>query len=296
MRIAVAGATGTVGRHVVAAARRAGHEAVALSRATGQDLTTGAGLAEALRGADAVVDVANVVTLRCRPAERFFVAAARALHEHGAAAGVGHLVALGIVGTDRVDLPYYRAKRAHERAVLRGPVPATVLRATQFHEFPGQLLDRSPGPVALVPRMRSQPVAAAEVAEHLVRLAEGPPLGPAPPLAGPEVLEVVDLARRGAGPPPGSPGRPGRPGARHGRADAARGRSAAGRRRRPARPDHLRRVARAAGAGRGMSGPAGARRAARGRRRLDATPAGCQRSAAASRRTASRSTSGGCAA
>lgn len=196
MRIAVAGGTGVVGTHVVAALAAAGHEPVVLARSCGVDVTTGRGLGEALVGAEAVIDVSNVVTMGGRRSVAFFTAATEHLLAAGRAAGVSHHVVLSIVGIDRVGFGYYEGKRRQEELVLSGPLPASVLRATQFHEFAGQVLERSPGPVALVPRMRTQPVAATEVAAALVALAAGPAVGRAPELAGPGTHDLVDLARR----------------------------------------------------------------------------------------------------
>jgi uncharacterized protein YbjT (DUF2867 family) len=194
MRIAVAGGTGLVGRHVVNAL--AGHELVVLARSRGIDITTGTGLAEAMAGVDAVIDVSNVTTTRRRASMAFFTAGTKNLMVAGQRAGVRHHVVLSIVGVDRVDLGYYDGKRRQEQLVLDGRVPGSVLRVTQFHEFPGQLLARALGPVAVVPRMRVQPVAAREVAGALAALATGPAQGMAPELAGPEEHELVDLARR----------------------------------------------------------------------------------------------------
>lgn len=196
MRIAIVGGTGLVGRHVVHAAVGAGHVPVVLARSAGVDVVTGAGLDEALAGAGAVIDVSNIQTLSRRRSVRFFRLAGERLLAAGERAGVGHHVALSIVGVDRVDVGYYAGKRVQEELVLAGPLPGSVLRATQFHEFPGQLLDRSPGPLVVVPRMRTQPVAAREVAAALVGLAVGPAVGRAPDLAGPEVHELVELVRR----------------------------------------------------------------------------------------------------
>jgi len=197
MRIAVAGGTGLVGRMVVDAARERGHEAVVLARSEGVDLTTGAGLVERLAGVDAVIDTTNVATQKRAEAEAFFGGVTRTLLAVEAAAGVGHHVALSIVGIDDVDSGYYAGKRLQERLTADGPVPWTVLRATQFHEFAEQVLSFvTVGPFSLVPRMLSQPVAAREVAEALVVLAEGDPVGRAPELAGPDRLQMVDLARR----------------------------------------------------------------------------------------------------
>ncbi|RKS75271.1 uncharacterized protein YbjT (DUF2867 family) [Motilibacter peucedani] len=195
MRVAVAGGSGVVGRLVVAELARGGHDPVVVARSAGVDLLTGAGLEGALTGCTAVVDVSNVATTSARRSRAFFASATRRLLDAAADARVEHVLLLSIVGVDEVDLGYYQGKRLQEQLVRRSPLPWTVLRATQFLEFPGQVLDRSSGPVALVPRMRSQPVAAREVAAHLVSLLAQPPAGDAVAIAGPEQHEVVDLAR-----------------------------------------------------------------------------------------------------
>ena len=199
MRIAVAGGTGLVGRLVVEEVRAAGHTPVVLARSTGVDLTTGAGLDEALDGVDAVVDVSNVTTTSRARSVAFFEAATGNLLAAGARAGVAHHVALSIVGVDRVGLGYYRGKLAQEALVLgsgaSGGVAGSVLRATQFHEFASQMLARG-GPFALAPRMLTQPVAAREVAVALAELAAGEPVGLAPDLAGPERQQMSDMVRR----------------------------------------------------------------------------------------------------
>jgi len=197
MRVAVAGGTGLVGRYVVEELVAAGREPVVLSRSRGVDLVAGsAGLDAALDGVDAVVDVSNVTTTSARKSVAFFDAVGRNLLDAGERAGVRHHVVLSIVGIDRVGLGYYRGKLRQEDVVRGGPVPWTVLRATQFHEFAEQTLDRVPGPFAVVPRMRTQPIAAREVARQLVTLATGPAQGMAPDLAGPRVEQLVDMVRR----------------------------------------------------------------------------------------------------
>nr|WP_062338991.1 NAD(P)H-binding protein [Herbidospora sakaeratensis] len=196
MRIAVAGGTGVVGRHVVEALRARGYEPAVLSRATGVDLASGAGLDAALLGAETVVDVANIDTASRKAAVTFFERTGRTLAAAAERAGVRHLVTLSIVGVDRVRLGYYAGKLRQEEIVREGAVPWTILRATQFHEFAGQFLSGIPGPVAVVPTGRVQPVAAHEVGEALADLALGAPRGMAPELAGPRVESLPDMARR----------------------------------------------------------------------------------------------------
>jgi uncharacterized protein YbjT (DUF2867 family) len=196
VRVAVAGGTGLLGRLVVAELERRGDTPVVLARSNGVDLTTGTGLDAALRGVSTVVDVSNVTTTSRRRSVAFFTAATGHLLAAADRAGVQHVVALSIVGADTVDFGYYLGKRRQEELLAAGPVPWTLLRATQFLEFAGQLVDRSPGPFVVVPRMASRPVAAREVAAHLVDLAAGQPCGVAEPMAGPEELDMADLVRR----------------------------------------------------------------------------------------------------
>ncbi|GAA2518593.1 SDR family oxidoreductase [Winogradskya humida] len=197
MKIAVAGGTGLTGRHVVRALTAAGHEPITLARAEGVDLVTGAGLDAALTGADAVIDVSNVSTMKRDVAVAFFDKAGRNLAGAADRAGVRRLVTLSIVGVEVVKNPYYAGKIRQEEIVREGRVPWTILRATQFHEFAGQLLSGLPGPVALVPTMKTQPIAVREVARALVDVAAGqPPQGMAPELAGPHVESMVTMTRR----------------------------------------------------------------------------------------------------
>jgi uncharacterized protein YbjT (DUF2867 family) len=199
MRIAVVGGTGTVGRHVVGVARARGHEVIVLSRSTGADLFTGAGVAPALAGCDVVVDALNTPAQTARAASMFFEATTRILHQQGQRAGVRLVVALSIVGLERAQhgLPYYRAKLAHEDAHRRGRLPVTIVRSTQFHDFPGQLLARmSWGPIAAVPRMAVQPVDPVEVAAVVVGAAEADGAPPLLEVGGPQPEDLVDLARQ----------------------------------------------------------------------------------------------------
>lgn len=185
-----------VGRHTVTAARDAGHDVVVLSRSAGVDVLTGVGLAGALQGVDAVIDVTNTTTLSAAKAIEFFETATRTLLAAEEAAGVGHHVALSIVGIDGIDASYYAGKLAQERAVAAGPVPFTVARAAQFHEFAGQLLSGMRGPVAVMPKLLMRPVAAREVGAHLVRVAAGAAVGRARDLVGPRDEVLADAARR----------------------------------------------------------------------------------------------------
>lgn len=196
MRIAVAGGTGMTGRLVVEALRARGHAPAVLSRGQGVDLLSGSGLDAALAGVEAVIDVSNVTTLRRSVSVGFFDKAGRHLVRAAERAGVRHLVTLSIVGVDRVKNPYYAGKLRQEEIVRGGAVPWTILRATQFHDFAGQVLSGVPGPVAVVPTARVQPVAVREVAEALADLTPEAPQAMAPELAGPQVESLVDMARR----------------------------------------------------------------------------------------------------
>jgi uncharacterized protein YbjT (DUF2867 family) len=196
MRIAVAGGTGSVGRYVVQAARQAGHEVVVISRKSGVDARTGEGLPEALRDVEVVIDTTNAATTNRAKATAFFTDVAERLQAVGAAQGVARLVVLSIVGLERVPgFGYYEAKLAQEEVLRAGPLPVTILRATQFHEFPAQVLARAGvGPLALVPVMRIQPVAARAVGAELVGMA-AEPTATTLEIAGPEEKNLVALAR-----------------------------------------------------------------------------------------------------
>ncbi|HLI01990.1 MAG TPA: NAD(P)H-binding protein, partial [Acidimicrobiales bacterium] len=197
MRIAVAGGTGMVGRHVVRAAAAAGHDPVALSRSSGVDVRTGEGLDEALAGADVIVDVTNAGTTNGDKATAFFTEVAGRLQRAGAAAGVRHLVVLSIVGVDKAGSSgYYGAKLKHEEAAKGGSIAVSVLRATQFHEFAGQWISwTKKGPLVPVTRMPVQTVAAATVGTALAELALGAPRPDTVELAGPEKAQFADLVR-----------------------------------------------------------------------------------------------------
>jgi uncharacterized protein YbjT (DUF2867 family) len=202
-RIAVAGATGRVGRHVVGVLEARGREIVPMSRSSGVDVVSGDGLARALAGVECIVDTATVASPDQQAATDFFTTAARNLQEVGARAGVRRIVVVSIIGCDRFSAGYNAAKAAHEQALLSGPIPVSILRAAQFHELVEQLVDwgRQDG-ISYVPEMRTQLVAARTVAEALADLATGsePAVAsrsatPIPEIAGPRDEDLVDAAR-----------------------------------------------------------------------------------------------------
>jgi uncharacterized protein YbjT (DUF2867 family) len=198
-RIAVAGATGRVGRHVVDVLEGDGHEVVSISRSHDVDVITGDGLAAALDGAESVVDAATGPSPEQGAATEFFTTAARNLQEAGSRAGVRRIVVVSIIGTDKFTAGYGAAKLAHERAALAGPVPARILRAAQFHEFVEVLMAwGSQGEVCYLPPMRTQLVAARTVAEALAALAVAPQSAaagePVSEIAGPREEYLPDMA------------------------------------------------------------------------------------------------------
>jgi uncharacterized protein YbjT (DUF2867 family) len=196
MRIAVAGGTGTVGRHVVEIAKERGHHVVSLSRSEGVDLVNGRGLDQALQGTETVIDVSGIQTTSTKKAVDFFTNATQNLLAAEKKAGVRHHVALSIVGIDKATSGLYAGKLVQEDEVRHGGIPWSLLRSTQFHEFvPMAVKAASAGPLVLVPKMFTQPVAAREVAAALVTAAEAGPKGRLPDLGGPRGEQLVDLVR-----------------------------------------------------------------------------------------------------
>ena len=201
-KIAVVGATGRVGSHLVDVLEERGHDVVAISRSTGVDVITRDGLAEALAGVEYVIDTATGPSPGQTAATKFFTTAARNLQELGARAGVRRIVVVSIIGADRFTAGYNVAKVAHEQATLSGPVQARIVRAAQFHEFVAQLLDWGrQGEVSYVPKMRTQLVAARSVAEALADQvngstpAAGSPEAPIVEIAGPREESLVEMAK-----------------------------------------------------------------------------------------------------
>jgi len=198
MNIVVIGGTGLIGSKLVEKLRDAGHEPLAASPDIGVNTLTGEGLDEALRGADVVVDVSNAPAWEDAAVLDFFQTSSRNLSEAETKAGVGHHVALSVVGIDRLpESGYFRAKVAQEEAVKAASIPYTILRATQFFEFIGRIADSSADgdTVRLAPAL-IQPEAADDVAAALADIATSPPLNDTIELAGPESYRLDELARR----------------------------------------------------------------------------------------------------
>ena len=196
-KIAVAGATGRVGRHIVDVLTERGHEVVPISRGQGVDVITGDGLAAALEGADVIVDAATGSSPEEQTATAFFTTATRNLYTAGAAAGAQRMIVLSIIGADRFRGGYGAATMAHEGAAQAGPLPVHVLRAAQFHEFVPQLVEwGTQGEISYVTDMRAQPVAARAVAEAVADLVAAPAGGDTPvtEVAGPQEESLADLA------------------------------------------------------------------------------------------------------
>jgi uncharacterized protein YbjT (DUF2867 family) len=195
MRIVVIGGTGLIGSKVVKKLRADGHDALAASPGTGVDIITGEGLTEALQGAQVVVDVSNAPSWDDAAVMDFFQTSARNIRTAEAAAGVGHHVALSVVGTERLQASgYFRAKLAQEEALKASPVPYTILRATQFFEFIARIADfGTNGEKVLLPPVFFQPESADDVANTLADIAEKPPVNGTVELGGPERFRLDDL-------------------------------------------------------------------------------------------------------
>jgi uncharacterized protein YbjT (DUF2867 family) len=198
MKIVVIGGNGLIGKKLVNRLRASGNDAVPASPASGVDVLTGAGLAEVLKGAQVVVDVTNSPSFEDTAVLNFFQTSARNLLPAEAAAGVGHHVALSVVGADRLpDSGYMRAKVAQEKAIKAATVPYTIVRATQFFEFIGGIADGSTeGKTVRLPPALMQPMAADDVAAALADISVGRPLNATIEVAGSEAIRMDELARR----------------------------------------------------------------------------------------------------
>lgn len=197
MKITVIGATGLIGTKVVSLLADEGHAVVAASRSTGADVLTGDGLADALAGADVVVDVTNSPSFEDGPVMEFFTTSTKNLVAAASAAGVGHYVALSIVGADGLpESGYLRAKVAQERIIRDSGLPYSIVRATQFHEFAEAITDSlSVDGEVQAPEALIQPIAADEVAAEVARAAVAAPRNGHLDVGGPDKIPFADLAR-----------------------------------------------------------------------------------------------------
>lgn len=198
MRVAVAGSSGRVGAAAVRTLEGAGHEVVAISRSAGVDAYTGTGLAEALAGVSAVIDATNTPVQDRDEIVDFFGTITRNLLEAGSTAGVSHHVLLSIVGLDHnTRAPHYAGKREQERLVSAGPIPWSIVRATQFHDFGAMTAEwAEKDGVATVAPLLVQPIAIEDVGQILAEVGIDTPLEGRVDIAGPQTQDLVDMARR----------------------------------------------------------------------------------------------------
>ncbi|MFJ6841974.1 SDR family oxidoreductase [Streptomyces griseoluteus] len=196
MKIAVVGAGGFVGSRLVRKLRSEGHEVTAHDRSTGVDLLTGEGVPEALAGAGTVVNTINAPDFD-ESAVPFFRTTTKTLLTAAEQAGLGNVVLLSIVGIDQVpDVAYYRAKLEQERLVEAGPVPYTIVRATQFMDFVEPIMSwTTSGDTVRLPTTRLQPVAVEDVVDTLAEAATTPPRNGIVDVAGPDVFPLDELGR-----------------------------------------------------------------------------------------------------
>ncbi|MET7617558.1 NAD(P)H-binding protein [Streptomyces sp. NPDC005408] len=196
MKFAVIGGTGRIGSQVVKNLNTAGHQAVPHSPSTGVDVITGQGLEAAVAGADVVINLTNSPTFD-DASLAFFQTSMDNLLAASEKGGVGHFVILSIVGVDQVpDLDYYRAKALQEDILKAGPVPYSIVRATQFMEFMDAAMSwTTDGDTVRLPRTPIQPIAAADVARFVAEAAAGTPLNGVLNIAGPDVYPLDELGR-----------------------------------------------------------------------------------------------------
>jgi uncharacterized protein YbjT (DUF2867 family)/nitrite reductase/ring-hydroxylating ferredoxin subunit len=198
MKIVVIGGTGLIGSKLVSKLSALGHEAVAAAPNTGVNTLTGEGLAEVLKGTQVVVDVSNSPSFEDAAVMNFFQTSTRNLLSYEAAAGVGHHVALSIVGSESLpNSGYMRAKVAQEKLITVGPIPYTIVHATQFFEFTKRIADEATvGNSVHLPPVLFQPMAADDVANALCKVAISSPLNGAIEIAGPEAFRFDELIRQ----------------------------------------------------------------------------------------------------
>ena len=198
MKLVVIGGSGLIGSKLVTKLRDHGHEAVPASPNSGVNTLTGEGLADALQDADVVVDVSNSPSFEDAAVLEFFETSTGNLLDAEATAGVGHHVALSVVGTDRLpESGYMRAKVAQEKLIAGSSIPYSIVHATQFFEFVGRIADAATdGDTVRLPPVLFQPMAADDVATAVGRVAVGEPLNGGVEVAGPEQFQFDELVRR----------------------------------------------------------------------------------------------------
>jgi uncharacterized protein YbjT (DUF2867 family) len=199
MKLVIIGGTGLIGSKLVTKLREHGHEAVAAAPNTGVNTLTGEGLAEALKGADVVVDVSNSPSFDDAAVMQFFTTSTSNLLAAARAAGVKHYVALSVVGTDRLlESGYFRAKIAQEQAIAESGIPYSIVHATQFFEFVNNIaMAATKGNTVRLAPVLIQPMAADDVAKAVGRTAVGTPVNGIVETAGPEHFRLDELIRQG---------------------------------------------------------------------------------------------------
>ncbi len=198
MKVVVVGGTGLIGKNVVSILRGRGHEVIAASPSKGINAVTGEGLAEAIRGAQVVVDVANSPSFEDKAAMDFFERSGRNLIAAETGAGVKHHVAVSVVGTDRLLASgYFRAKMAQENLVKGSGIPYTIVRSTQFFEFVGAIAgSATEGEMVRLPSALLKPIAAEDVSAAVAEIALKAPLNGLVDLAGPESIALNQLVQQ----------------------------------------------------------------------------------------------------
>lgn len=198
MKIVIIGGTGLIGSQLTNKLRQQGHEVIAASPRTGINALTGEGLAEALTGAQVVVDVSNSPSFEDKAVMEFFETSTRNLLAAEAAAGVKHHIALSVVGTERLQASgYFRAKLVQEQLIQASPIPYTIVRATQFFEFVGSIAHASTvGQTVRLSSVLMQPIASENVAGALAKIAVEEPIYDKVELAGPEPIRLDEIVRR----------------------------------------------------------------------------------------------------
>ena len=201
MKIVVIGGSGLIGSKMIPILTAQGHQAISASPRSGVNTLTGAGLAEVLAGADVIVDVSNSPSFEPAAVMEFFQTSTRNLLAQGASAGVGHLVALSVVGTQRLpENGYFRAKFAQEQMIRAGSIPYSIVQVTQFFEFVGSIADiATEGDTVRVPPALIQPIAAGDVAAAVARVSVAPPLNATIEIGGPESFTFETLLRLSLG-------------------------------------------------------------------------------------------------